>query len=75
MVKCKTLKINGKPACEGIVGLSVVVCVEELLEPLDELEVVTDTALDEAIDGNDLVHVHLRERRLDKITEPLKTST
>ena len=44
--------------------LSVVVCVEELLEPLDELEVILESPLDQTIHWNDLVHVHLLERGL-----------
>ena len=49
---------------DGVIRLSAVVGVEELLEPLNELKVVLEPALHQPIDGNDLVHVHLLERRL-----------
>ena len=39
---------------DGIVLCAVPVGVEELLEPLDELKVVLEAALDESVNGHDL---------------------
>jgi len=52
------------PGRDGIVGVSIVVSVEEFLEPLDELKVVLESTLHQTIDRNDLVNVHLLERSL-----------
>lgn len=40
--------------CHGVVLLTVVVCVKELLEPLDEIEVVLESAFDQFLHRNDL---------------------
>lgn len=40
--------------CHGVVLFTVVVCVEELLEPLDEVQVVLESAFDQFLHGNDL---------------------
>lgn len=40
--------------CHGVVLLTVVVRVKELLEPLDEIEVVLESAFDQFLHRNDL---------------------
>lgn len=40
--------------CHRVVLFTVVVCVKELLEPLDEVEVVLESAFDQLLDRNDL---------------------
>lgn len=40
--------------CHGVVLFTVIVGVKELLEPLDEVEVVLESAFDQFLDRNDL---------------------
>ena len=42
------------PFCECFIGSSIIVGIEELLEPLEELEVVLEPALHQPVHGNDL---------------------
>lgn len=42
------------PGCHGVVLFTVVVRVKELLEPLDEIEVVLESAFDQFLYRNDL---------------------
>lgn len=55
------------PHLQRVVLLAPVVGVEELLEPLEELEVVLELALDEPVHRHDLVDVHLLEGRLQHL--------
>ena len=43
------------PGLQGVVVLAVVVCVEELLKPLDEFKVVLELSLHQPLHRDDLV--------------------
>ncbi len=47
-------QVDAPPGSVGVVRAAVVVGVEELLEPLDELEVVLEAALDQPVHRDDL---------------------
>lgn len=52
------------PGCHRVVLFTVVVCVKELLEPLDEVEVVLESAFDQFLDRNDLKSQSRSDRSL-----------
>ena len=68
-------RVVALPNLQGVVVPAVVVCVEELLEPLDEFKVVLELALHKPLHRDDLVVRVVQEhgsRQIQRVFGPTK---
>jgi len=50
----KAAEVKASSAIDGIVGVSVVICIEKFLEPLNELKIILEAAFNQAVDRHNL---------------------